>query len=158
MAISINASADESQLLLTAQPAAPTNGKEAIRESLFQKHSIGHVAGSLGIVVGGFLLVTAMLRKQQGPIASSATLLETLGEAQVTPQTKLHLVRLGSRLLVLHLTPTNVNKVAEISDPEEVNSLLSAYYSSSPSNETPSSVSELLNGLNPESLVMRSTA
>lgn len=87
-----------------------------------QKHPLRTVVSSLAIVLGAFLLAAAILRRQGNASRLSATnsgsipadLMHNMGELQVTPAVKLNLVRVGSRLLVLHLSDDGVQTVAEI--------------------------------------------
>lgn len=101
-----------------AMPSGSANVSPAKRNPLVT------VGSSLAIVLGGFAILAALFRKTEKPRAKPSELMETLGAVQVTPKVKLHLVRLGSRLLVLHLGANSVERVAEISDPEEVQNLL----------------------------------
>jgi len=86
------------------------------------------VVSSLAIVLGGFALFVVCFRKQVK--VPSSSVMETLGTVQVAPKVHLHLVRLGERLLLLHLTSGRVERVAEITDRSEVQSLLAAHYGS----------------------------
>ena len=138
--------ADESQYLLTPQSSidqidtqlqsdSPERQRDLVplpigpRDS--QKHPLRTVISSLAIVLGAFLLATAILRKQsksQTPTSASSgsalNLMDNMGELQLTPEVKLNLVRIGSRLLVLHLSDDGVQTVAEITDSAEVQQLL----------------------------------
>ena len=136
--------ADESQLRLPARRSAArfdedrVNGdgpSEASGGGLRQvfavdarrpHHPLRVVTSSLAIVLGGFALFLVWFRRQTAAVSSGV--MDTLGTIQVTPKVQLHLVRLGSRLLLLHLTPEKVERVAEITDPSEVQSLLAAHH------------------------------
>lgn len=110
---------------LAASADSATVAREAPPLSGDGMQSLQTVASSLAIVLGLFFLGTTLLRgkKTTGP-TPARELMETLGAVQVTPKVKLHLVRFGERLLVLHLAPGAVQRVAEISDPSEVSRLL----------------------------------
>ena len=68
-------------------------------------------------------------RKPEAPVieASSHRMMESLGELQLTAKLKLHLVRIGSRVLVLHLSQDAVQTVTEIVDPQEVATLTGGF-------------------------------
>lgn len=85
------------------------------------------VLQGLAVVLGGYLLLVAVTRKRSRTTSPDHELLETLGSAQVTPRVRLHLVRLGKRLLLLHITPQRVDRVAEVTDPQEVMEMLSMW-------------------------------
>lgn len=127
LGVRLEAAAEESQWSLSAIPvstsAAPPGKSNLKPLKAIGRDSMRTVLSSLAIVLGVFFLLSALFRKQhrrtEGP-----RMLETLGQVQVAPKVKLHLVRFGSRLLVLHITPNSVERVAEISDPDEVQRLL----------------------------------
>lgn len=87
------------------------------------RYSIRKVGSSLAIVLGAFALVSLAMRR---PKTSGQTtpLIETLEQIHLTPKVKLHLVRFGQRLLVLHVSPGAVQRIAEITDPAEVAQML----------------------------------
>lgn len=121
------ANADESQLMLAPLSSVVDGNAPATSGSPgpLAGGSVKTVLSSLAIVLGAFVLLTALLKKQETRSSgTSSDILKSLGTVQVAPQTKLHLVRFGQRLLVLHVSVNTVQKVAEISDPEEVHQLL----------------------------------
>lgn len=139
--------ADESQYLLTppqtnVSPTGPPGQLPTPRSS--QRHPIRTLVSSLAIVLGAFLLLSLLLRKK-GPNRTELNndgpheMMQSLGELSITPQVKLNLVRVGSRLLVLHVGEKSVQTVAEISDPDEVAELIGREAS-----EEPPQVSDLL--------------
>ena len=89
-------------------------------------HPLRVVTSSLAIVLGGFAIFLVWFRRQTSVVSSCV--MDTLGTIKVTPKVQLHLVKLGSRLLLLHLTPEKVERVAEVTDPSEVQSLLAAHH------------------------------
>lgn len=143
--VSSNLCADESQYLLTpsidqrdtklqqdqSEPQFDLVSFIPQRES--QKHPLRTVVSSLAIVLGAFLLATTFLRKQSKSRSDAkqthsespaGELMQSMGELQLTPEVRLNLVRVGSKLLVLHLASDGVRTVAEISDQTEVRQLL----------------------------------
>jgi hypothetical protein len=87
------------------------------------------VISSVSLVVGGFLLLVALFRtplKQRLGIVPSGAV-EVLGVVRLTAKQHLHLVRLGPKLLLLNLAGGRVERVAEVSDPEEVEFILKSH-------------------------------
>lgn len=82
--------------------------------------------GSLAIVVSGWLILMALLRRLSGGRSGRlpATVFELVGSARLNHRQSLQLVRVGSRLLVLMVSPEGAHPVGEISQPAEVESLL----------------------------------
>ena len=119
--------ADESTLRL--RPSDPPAVNSVVSEAATLKTTptvkrkpVKVVTSSLAIVLGGFALLLVIFRK--GHSQASPAIMDTLGKVRVTPRVELQLVRLGQRILVLHITSNNVQTVAEITDPQEVQSLL----------------------------------
>ena len=99
-----------------------TSNEQPSKEGL-SNNSIRKVGSSLAIVLGLFSLVSLVMRRQK-PAGQTTPLIETLGQVHLTPKVKLHLVRFGQRLLVLHVSPGTVQRIAEITDPAEVAQML----------------------------------
>lgn len=119
-----------------------------------REHPLRTVASSLAIVLGGFIVLTALFRKFERPRTKPSELMETLGAVQVTPKVKLHLVRLGKRVLVLHLGSNSVERVAEINDPAEVEQLLGRGDTESVSTDVPQ-VDEMLRAVGESGVIVR---
>jgi flagellar biogenesis protein FliO len=85
------------------------------------------VFGSLGIIVGGYLAFVAFLRKFdfKGNRGIPSEVIEVVGNAPFGPRKNLQLVRLGSKLLLLMNSPEGTHPVGEITDPQEVDYLIS---------------------------------
>ena len=85
------------------------------------------VFGSLAVVVGGYLGLVALMRKFNftGSRKIPAEVIEVIGSAPFGPRKDLQLVRLGSKLLLLMNSPEGTHPVGEITDPEEVDYLIS---------------------------------
>jgi flagellar protein FliO/FliZ len=82
-------------------------------------------AASLGIVLGLFLLVVWVVRRGMPKNASllPREAVEMLGRAALVGRQQVHLVRCGNKILLLSVSPTNVETLTEITDPEEVERL-----------------------------------
>ncbi len=83
-------------------------------------------AASLGIVLGLFLLVVWITRR--GSPKSVGTLpgdvVEVLGRAPLVGRQQVHLVRCGTKLLLVCLSTAGAQTLTEITDPDEVERLL----------------------------------
>jgi flagellar biogenesis protein FliO len=84
------------------------------------------VVGSLLIVLAAFFLVATLLKKVSPkgnrPLPKEA--FEDLGRTFLTQKLQLHLLRLGNRLILVSVTPDGVSPITEVTDPDEVVSLL----------------------------------
>ena len=112
--------------------------------------SIKRVGGALAIVLGGFFLLTLLLRKKSNSLPAHQ-MIEPLGSVPITSKVRLHLVRFGNRILVLNITGQNVQRVAELEDPDEVQKLLAL--SQGNSNSVSVSVTDLLQKMDSDSSV-----
>ncbi len=83
---------------------------------------------SLGLIVGTIVLVGRGLKRYgiQGAQALPIDALEVLGRRTIEPKVAVHLVRCGSRILVLGVGSDGVRTLSEIDDPEEVERLTNA--------------------------------
>jgi flagellar biogenesis protein FliO len=82
-------------------------------------------AASLGIVLGLFLLVVWVVRRGMPKNASllPREAVEMLGRAALVGRQQVHLLRCGNKILLLSVSPTSVETLTEITDPEEVDRL-----------------------------------
>ncbi len=106
--------------LLLAAPA--TEGKGVPRGEI---PTLLTGAGSLGIVLGLFLLAVWAVRRG---MPKNATLVpreavEVLGRAALVGKQQMHLVRCGNKILLLYASPSGVETLTEITDAEEVDRL-----------------------------------
>ncbi len=84
-----------------------------------------NVAGSLALVLGLFLLIVWLLRRAS-PGRSAvlpAEVFESLGRALLTGRQPVHLLRVGHKLLLVAVGPTDARVLTEISEPAEVERL-----------------------------------
>ena len=123
---------------LSGQPVASNE----VPARSFPRASLQKVGGALAVVLGGFFLLTIVMRKQS-PRLPVNEMMEPLGSVQIAPKVRLHLVRFGTRIIVLHISGQNVQRVAELEDPDEVQQLLSTLHSNEKTS-VPVSVSALL--------------
>lgn len=97
-------------------------GREPLDRLSAQLSSPATVLGSLGVVVGLFLLMAWMVRrgmpKQAGAVPREAV--EVLGRVPLAGKLQMHLIRCGNKIVLVSATPTGIEALTEISDPEEV--------------------------------------
>jgi flagellar biogenesis protein FliO len=97
-----------------ARPPAPT--------TLSARGSVG---GSLAVVLGLFLTIVWFSRKLsppgQAPLPKEAV--ELLGRAPLGARQQMQLVRLGNKLVLLAVTATGAESLAEVTEPTEVERL-----------------------------------
>jgi len=100
--------------------------------------SLATLVGSLGVVLGLFLVVVWVMRR--GMPKHSTMLpreaLEVLGRAPLAGRQHVHLVRLGNKLLLVSISPAGVETLSEITDPVEVDRLTGICYQSHPQSAT----------------------
>ena len=82
-------------------------------------------AGSLGIVLGLFLLVAWVMRRgmPKTPMLLPREAVAILGRAPLAGRQQVHLVRCGNKVLLLNVSAANVETLTEITDPAEVERL-----------------------------------
>ncbi len=80
---------------------------------------------SLAVVLGLFLGVMWFLRRglPKGARILSSDVVEVLGRAPLAGRQQMHLLRFGNRLLLISVSPSGAETLAEISDPAEVDRL-----------------------------------
>ena len=88
--------------------------------------SLASVGGTLLIVIAIFFMLAILLRKvspqSNRPLPKEA--FECLGRYGLTPKHQIQLLRLGNRVVLISVMPDSVSTLAEITDPDEVVSLL----------------------------------
>lgn len=96
------------------------------------------VGGSLTLVLGLFLLVTWALRRNvpSGSSQLPREVVEMLGRAPLPGRQQMHLVRLGSKLLLLNVTPNGAETLSEVTDPIEVDRLVGFCHQRAPHSST----------------------
>jgi flagellar biogenesis protein FliO len=82
-------------------------------------------AASLGIVLGLFLVVVWAVRRglPKGAGMLPSDVIEVLGRAPLVDKQNVHLIRCGSKLLLVCIAPGSVQTLTEITDPDEVERL-----------------------------------
>ncbi len=87
--------------------------------------SVVTVSSSLAIVLGLFFVTAWLMRRTgSGGLASLPDdVFEVLGRAPLNQRQQVHLVRCGTKLLLVSLTPDSAETLTEIDDPDEVTRL-----------------------------------
>jgi flagellar biogenesis protein FliO len=121
-------------------PLSPA-GKTASTDSTAKTDglpSMVTVAGSLGVVLGAFLLFVYVIRRA-GPRGLSRLpneAFEVLGRAPLAGRQNVHLIRCGNKLLLVSVTPAGTETLTEITDPQEVDRLAGLCLQSNPRSST----------------------
>ncbi|QDU74432.1 Flagellar biosynthesis protein, FliO [Bremerella volcania] len=133
-----------------AQPAAaveplrlppPSKAQEegvAMPTFNFQSNQTASIAASLFVVVGLFLIFAWVGKKnmKSGSGRLSKEIIQVLGKSQLSGKQQLELVRVGQKLLLLCVTPNGVETLTEITEPTEVERLLTIVRQDSPGSMT----------------------
>lgn len=87
--------------------------------------SLVSVASSLAVVLGLFFVVAWVMRRATpgGSAMLPGEVVEVLGRTVVSGRQQLQLLRCGNKLLLVSVTPTGVETLTEITEPDEVNHL-----------------------------------
>ncbi|MCC9605665.1 flagellar biosynthetic protein FliO [Blastopirellula sp. JC732] len=120
------ADATDAPLALPKRSEKPSTPVGSILPSAESKQRTATIVASLMLVVGLFLIF-AWAGKKKMPSANTRLpkeVVQVLGRTQLQGRQQLQLVRVGSRLLLLSVTPHGAETLTEISDPLEVESLL----------------------------------
>lgn len=111
------------------RPAAPTTGG-----------AIGTVAGSLGIVLGLFLVLVWCSRRfaPAGTAQLPKEVVELLGRTSLGGRQQVQLVRIGNKLLLVAMTTAGIETLTEVTDPLEVERLAALCRRGEPASATAS--------------------
>jgi flagellar biogenesis protein FliO len=87
--------------------------------------SLMTVGGSLALVLGLFMILAWIMRRTvPGAVqALPGEVVEVLGRAPLAGRQQVHLIRCGSKLILVSVTPEGAETLTEITDPEEVDRL-----------------------------------
>ena len=96
------------------------------------------VVSSLGVVLGLFLVVAWAMRRAtpgQGGLVPGEVV-EVLGKAPLASRQQVYLIRLGSKLVLLSVTPAGAEALSEVTDPDEVQRLTGLCRQAQPNSST----------------------
>ena len=87
--------------------------------------SLLYTGGSIVLVLGLFFIVAWAMRRAapRGSILLPGEVVELLGQAPLASRQRVHLLRLGNKLLLVSVTTNGTETLGEITDPEEVDRL-----------------------------------
>jgi flagellar biogenesis protein FliO len=128
----------------TSQPAADNDKSpitpEGDKATSTNIDSLITVAGSLGIVLGLFLVTMWCLRRGMPKSARSLPpeVVEVLGRAPLAGKHQMHLIRFGNKLVLAAVSPAGVDTISEITDPMEANRLAGYFEQTRPTSATAS--------------------
>lgn len=87
--------------------------------------AVGTVVGSLGVVLGLFLVIAWCSRRfaPAGALPLPKEAVELLGQAPLAGRQQMRLLRVGNKLLLVALSPAGIETLTEITDAAEVEHL-----------------------------------
>ncbi len=96
------------------------------------------VAGSLAGVIGLFLIVAWVLRRGSPRVGGllPREVVEVLGRAPLAERRQMQLLRLGNKLVLIAVSQTGTDMLAEVTDPVEVDRLTGYCYQGHPNSST----------------------
>ncbi len=108
-----------------APPARPNSGGVAETPAVNGLGAALTVISSLAVVLGLFFTTAWILRRTggRGLALLPGDVFESLGRAPLTNRQQVQLLRCGSKLLLVSLTPDSAETLTEIDDPDEVTRL-----------------------------------
>jgi flagellar biogenesis protein FliO len=109
---------------LPLAPSSKTGGNNSTKEFRGLPSMIS-IAGSTGVVLGIFLLLVWIVKRKtpQSMVRLPGEAFEILGRAPLNGKQQVQLLRCGSRLLLISVTPSGAETLTEITDPMEVDRL-----------------------------------
>lgn len=108
---------------LRLEPPVVKQGSEFSTQSW--QHAIPRNSKQFGVILAIFAGLMLLWRLSKGREAGlPADLVEVYGKVPMNGKQSLHLVRVGGRLLVLIESSQGMQRLAEISDPDEVRSVI----------------------------------
>jgi flagellar biogenesis protein FliO len=96
------------------------------------------VGASLAIVLGLFLLLAWGMRKAapRGSVLLPSEVFEVLGRAPLGARQQVQLIRCGSKLLLVSITPAGAETLTEVTEPGEVDRLAGLCHQAHPHSAT----------------------
>ena len=121
---------------LPLRPPGPSSHTK--RDRSLGLPSVVTVAGSLAVVLGIFFLVARVMRRAAPPgsVALPGEVFEVLGRAPMASRQQVHLLRCGSKLVLVSVTPAGAETLTEITDPIEVDRLAGLCQQARPNSAT----------------------
>jgi flagellar biogenesis protein FliO len=119
--------------------AAANNSSNAISSSGKPDSAwLLNTLAALGAVIGLMLVLRAVVMRAVGKNAgtSRSPAVEVLSRSVVAPRSNVLLLRVGRRILVVGETPSGLRTLSDVSDPEEVASLLTLIEAAKPNSVT----------------------
>ena len=101
---------------------------ESVENKNHKSVSYGTTLTVLSLIIG-LILVVAKLWQKHGPVVSvglPSEVIEVLGKRSIDARQSIHLVRMGSRILVLGSSAEGLRTLSELTDPVEVDFIAGA--------------------------------
>lgn len=121
--ISPTTNAEEILLRPAQEPSEATTSKPQTRST---GHMMTTIVGALAVCLGAFFLLVWVTKRHApaGMAALPKEVIESLGRSSLNGRQHLQLLRVGRKLVLLHVTPTGAEALTEIVDPAEVDRLV----------------------------------
>jgi len=121
------------------------------KKSITGSNSLLTTALSLGLIVGALVIVGRVMKRYgfQSRQSLPADAFEILGRRQIDSRTAVHLVKCGSRILVLGVGTEGIRTLSEIDDPVEVERLTDACQQSTAADQPTSRPSRTKQAVSP---------
>ena len=102
--------------------AGDKEGEQSLSAKTSGPPSMTTLLGSLGVVLGLFLVAAWLLRRRtpQSMTKLPNEVYEVLGRGALAGRQQVHLLRCGSKLVLVSVTPGGAETITEITDPQEV--------------------------------------
>jgi flagellar biogenesis protein FliO len=115
-------------------PLTPPSGNGELLPNVMPTVAWPVVIGSLSGVVGLFLIVAWVMRRGTSRVGGMLPreVVEVLGRAPLADKKQMQLLRLGNKLILISVTQTGTDTLAEITDPVEVDRLTGICYQRHP--------------------------
>ncbi len=114
--------AEKDERLRLPPPSKQASNKSEPSSRPTATRALSTVLGSLGVVVGLFLLVAWFTRKTLPKAAQHlpSEVVEVLGRTPLAARQSMQLIRVGKKMLLICVTANGAETLTEITDPEEV--------------------------------------
>ncbi|RMF57433.1 MAG: flagellar biosynthetic protein FliO [Calditrichaeota bacterium] len=109
------------------EKSAPVAAQSAVSAPTFEGGSMLQFLLAIFLVLGILLVLAFVARKymQPGMRSSGNRLIEILDSAYVSPKSRILIVRIGERVLVLGATEQHLNVLTELNEPRALEELIS---------------------------------
>jgi flagellar biogenesis protein FliO len=122
----------------SSDPGAAHAGRRDASSTASSAPAVLSMFGSLAVVIGLFLGLVWLLRRGAPKAARllPAGVVEVLGRSPLAGRQQMHVIRFGTRLLLVTVSPDGAETLAEITEPAEVDRLAGLCQQTQPNSAT----------------------